>query len=459
MSVYTLRPVADGATLQLTCSSGSTHYALVDEAAADDADYLSTTDMFGKSDILTLGTFSLPASEIITSVVVHCRVKTTGATAALTVTLSGKAVATSVTNTSYADKTTTYAYCKTTQKAWEQADISGASITVALQSAISYTISLSQLYVEVNTVTKGSSSSVLRPNADKAAPTASVYPASPANAYSKLDEAVKDTGDYIYTENGAQGNASLDMETVSIVGSINYVIIHAIIQATNAVSYCDIAVNSVPESATDWLVSTSELEVTRIYALNPTTGVAWAADDIAGIYAGVYIKAPSGAGYLMKAYQVWIEVFYTETVYMDSIICNSAGNGYVAVSGVLRNDCSTPAYKRAQVAAVADFSTVLADSTELAATESPGDTVTILFAWTPSSTGTYYARLGIRASGDAGLTWVTVAVTINFPVIAGIAVAQVAEHATITVTVTDDYADPPELTVFVDGLAVRGRLQ
>lgn len=40
MSTLTLRPNADGSTLQLTCSTGSSHYALVDEAVADDSDYV-----------------------------------------------------------------------------------------------------------------------------------------------------------------------------------------------------------------------------------------------------------------------------------------------------------------------------------------------------------------------------------------------------------------------------------
>lgn len=47
MSTLTLRPNADSTPLDLVCSTGTTHYALVDESSPDDADYVYRTDTAG----------------------------------------------------------------------------------------------------------------------------------------------------------------------------------------------------------------------------------------------------------------------------------------------------------------------------------------------------------------------------------------------------------------------------
>jgi hypothetical protein len=44
MSTLILRPNQDTATVQQECSSGLTHYVLIDEATKDEADYLKNPD-------------------------------------------------------------------------------------------------------------------------------------------------------------------------------------------------------------------------------------------------------------------------------------------------------------------------------------------------------------------------------------------------------------------------------
>ena len=44
MTTVTIRPTSDNGTNEWTCSTGSDHYALVDEAEANDSDYLYNED-------------------------------------------------------------------------------------------------------------------------------------------------------------------------------------------------------------------------------------------------------------------------------------------------------------------------------------------------------------------------------------------------------------------------------
>lgn len=57
MSTLILRPNSDTATREQECSSGTTHYVLIDEATKDEADYLknpSTTETTTKTDLYNL---------------------------------------------------------------------------------------------------------------------------------------------------------------------------------------------------------------------------------------------------------------------------------------------------------------------------------------------------------------------------------------------------------------------
>ena len=460
-----LRPVADGATLQLTPTPTGSHYACIDEATTDDADYLKTPSTSSVIDLLTLGTCTLPGGAIITKVKVTARYKDpTPASSSMSLYFwvggANQVIKTSIAATNaWVDHEVTMRQSIMTGTAWTAAELSGITFKLWMYSPAG-TGMVSQLYLTVTYVVPdaGLSTLTLRPSADKAASGLSQYPASPTTRYDKIDEETEDTADYVYI-GGVDGFGTFELPDTAIVGAISHVAVKAKVKWSDT-GTSDLVGLALNESTAANVVegvhnSTAEFESVAYFEANPTDDTAWEPADIAALFVGIRMNGGTGSG---KCYQLWVEVYYKPTIYCDAIICASAGNGYTTVSGVLRSDCPTPAYKQAQLAAVADFGTILADSTELAAVETPGDPIAILFAWTPSSAGTYYARLGIRASGEATLTWVTVKVTINFPAVTGITVAQAGEHATVTVTVTDDYADPPEVTLFIDGQAVKGRL-
>lgn len=461
MSTYYLRPVADGATLQLTPTPSGSHYTTVDEAVADDADYLAVTvSTTWKTDILTLGTLSVPASEMIVSATVKARIKqqdSTGGTVYFSVFGVEKSFSPT---TSWAEVSFALNWDKVKHAIWQAADLSGKSITIMLYTNNgAFPVLLSQLYVEVLTASVGTNSVILRPNGDKLAPSVSVYPASPATAYDKVDETTKDTGDYLYKENGAGGSAQLDFGTASIIGTIHAVVAHVYVQSTSTGSSTMGVVVNGSTVETDTFANTTEWHVTRIQSIDPTTGVAFAAGDLGSIYAKVSIVAPSGAGQSIKVYQVWLEVFYTPLVYMDSISALPASSGYAQIGGILKAGVPTINKKRAQIADESTFASPLADSTELSATEGAGDTVTIIVSWTPSTAGTYYARLGVQASGDASMTWVIVVFVVHFPVISSVAATHLnGSLYRITVVVIDEYADPPDVSVTIDGQTSLARL-
>lgn len=464
MSVTILRPTADGDLLELSCSTGTTHYALIDEATADDADYVYATSI--KSDRYTIGTLSVPAGEVITGITIKLRAarpSMAGGSASIYLRVSGTdyqlGTATDSFTKTFAEYTITPSNTNpVTKLPWEQADLSGATIVLSISTAVSEA-RVSQLWVEVTSVVKGTTCLTLRPNGDKSVAGLSVYPASPTTCYDKIDEATKDTGDYVYVENNANATGQLDLENTVSSGAIGVVITHGIFQANNAAaSAAGVGVNATASAPT--FADTSEHEVISIQNTNPLTSTAWAWDDIAAAYANLYVKAPTGAGNQMRCYQMWVEIWYTPPLYFDSVEVLSAGSGYAALRGVLRSDASEPDYKRMQIASDAAFSSVVADSTELAATETPGDTVIIIAAWTPSSAGTYYGRLGARTSGEGTLTYKDTSFVVNFPSITSQTVSHISEERyRVTVVVSDDYADPPEVSVTVDGQTGPARLQ
>lgn len=74
MSTETLRPNADGCVHQWTPSTGSDHYAVVDDDPADDGDYLEVSSNF-QLDVLHHADTSASSGETINSVTLYLRSK------------------------------------------------------------------------------------------------------------------------------------------------------------------------------------------------------------------------------------------------------------------------------------------------------------------------------------------------------------------------------------------------
>ena len=355
MSTATLYPVADGDLLELTPTPGGSHYATVDEASPDDGDYLTGLAAYTKNDRLTLGTFAPATGSVVTQIVVTVRAKdVTMASTNVSIYLRAGGVnaligSTGTLTTSFANYTLTKKINPLTGQVWTTSDLSGATIQVAVASGAASAGRVSQLFVTVTYVASGSATLIARPNADKAIGSLVAYPVSPATGWDKIDEAVEDTSDYVHIDNGSGTYGTFDLDAPSGSGVITHVVIHAKVQTTSTggTPKAGVLVNTSTYAETLILLDTSEHEVTCALDLNPLTGVAWVWADIAAMYANVTATGPTSGA--TKIYQVWVEIVYTPPVYFDSIVCNSAGGGYVAVSGVLRGDASTPAKKEAQV--------------------------------------------------------------------------------------------------------------
>jgi hypothetical protein len=299
---------------------------------------------------------------------------------------------------------------------------------------------------------------IIRPDGDGA--THNLTCSSGSTHYALVDEAVADDADYVsYTLPGGSSGSDVDYYSFpnpSLSGVINSVKIYARAQRTGAGNgayiYLYIKDATTESGVTQADLTASWASYTATYTTKPSGG-AWTWSAISAMQARLGLGVAQGIGGTYVAYcsQLYVEVDYTPPVYFDSIECLGMSNGYANVRGVLKAGVSAVGYKRAQIDHEDTFASPLADTTEIAAAGETEGTINLVATWTPSSAGTYYARLGVRASEEAILVWVTAAFIVQFPSIISVIPSQKQEHCTVTMTVSDDYVDPPEVTVFVDG--------
>jgi hypothetical protein len=162
-TTLTLRPNGDGATLELTCSTGSTHYVLVDEAVADDSDYVyyqGQTPVGGRA--IMVDTFSLPdhttETGVINSVTVYARAQGTwngGVRAyALHPELNEEFLSASDVPESWGLLSSISTTNPTTSAAWTWSDIDSLTVGAGISSPggtnPSDTCKISQLYIVVD---------------------------------------------------------------------------------------------------------------------------------------------------------------------------------------------------------------------------------------------------------------------------------------------------------------------
>lgn len=293
---------------------------------------------------------------------------------------------------------------------------------------------------------------ILRPSGDGA--THTLVCSTGTTHYALVDEAVKDTGDYV-EDPGAAGTDLYTLPAPSVSsGVINSVTIKAYIKGTTSTAW-RLRLSTDTGTTTYTPANTDEFLATKAYTVNPADAAAFEWSDVAALTADLYLIGVSFDD--IKCYQLWVEINYTP-LFFGSIECTGAGAGYAKVYGVLVNGTDI-VKKQAQICDEPTFGTPLADSTELTADdEDTGDTISLIVSWTPSAAGTYYARLGVRTASEAALVWNTHTFVVAFPVISSVAVSSLLERHTITVTVSDDYADPPEVTVTIDGQAYPAHL-
>lgn len=139
MATQDRNPTGDGASVQWTPSTGSTHWNLVDEVTAnDDTDYVSATTANIK-DLFTFSAFSI-TSDDITSVKVILRVRTlTGTrTPSAILRVNGTNYLTSLGSigVTWTTITTTWSTNPDTSLAWTEADVEGTGANPLQQIGI-----------------------------------------------------------------------------------------------------------------------------------------------------------------------------------------------------------------------------------------------------------------------------------------------------------------------------------
>lgn len=146
----------------------------------------------------------------------------------------------------------------------------------------------------------------------------------------------------------------------------------------------------------------------------------------------------------------------------SSAAAKPAGVGVVAVSGLVSSyvkQSRATAMKRGDIATDSGFSTIVATSGSVSGGERSGDTVNILLTWSPSSAGTYYARIGVQGQSPYD-TWTygTATFTVGFPTIVSLSPSVSGNTLTVTLSLQDTYLKPPNVTMQVDGDAVPAML-
>jgi len=154
--------------------------------------------------------------------------------------------------------------------------------------------------------------------------------------YAAIDEASLDTGDYVYVYNsglsGISGTDRFNFPDQSLAGAISQVAIKAVAKFTYDYSgagynkvfngggtmtlYQKVRANEVSQGFT---LTTSNATYTFSRTLNPA-GSAWTWADINDLIGGIYLycnatcsippKQTAGGGSM--AYQMWVEITYTE---------------------------------------------------------------------------------------------------------------------------------------------------
>lgn len=286
----------------------------------------------------------------------------------------------------------------------------------------------------------------LRPTADKSITNWTPTPS--GSGYSAIDEAIEDTGDYV-RNTGTYDRALFTFSPTTLQKKGTIVSVKLSIRATGTSAYLWFQSGSTNIDGSSFALSDSDTTYeSSALATNPATGNVWTWAELEA--------AGSGLGWKEQilgtatVYQFWITVLAIPP-YTDAIDVNSAGGGYAVCSCVINADASTLAKAQFQIDDANDFATPLADTGLIDATEAAGASKSMTVAWSPSSAGTYYARFGARASDEASVTWTAVLTfVVTFPTVDAVSVAQSEEHATITVNVTDTYAHPPTVTVYID---------
>jgi len=293
----------------------------------------------------------------------------------------------------------------------------------------------------------------LRPTGDSSVAYWNFTPNPPSGYYSSVDEATEDAGDYcIQSADNAANKVLLNFSPTVAQKKGAIVSVAMSMRANDSLLAGSLAFRSAASAvgAAFALAAADATYTTGAVTVNPVTGVAWTWAELESSGLGWYGSTYSAGN---KVYQFWLTVVYIPA-FTDAISIVSAGGGIASMTCAINADSQTLAKAQFQVGDAVDFATPIADTGLVDATEIAGASKSMVVAWVPAGAGTYYARFGARAADEATVTWtVAFAFTVTLSTIDTIAIAQSAEHVTVTVNVTDAHSQPPLVTVYVDGQA------
>src|SRR4030043_35807 len=129
-----------------------------------------------------------------------------------------------------------------------------------------------------------------RPNGDSGTQGLAIFPASPTTHYDKVDEAVLDTGDGVYSYN----DPSYIIDRYTLVdhtaesGAISNVTIKAVCQGTGYVKL-GVKIGARDYGLTQQALTGSPVTYSQSFDTNPATSVAWTWSDIDALIAVVQL--------------------------------------------------------------------------------------------------------------------------------------------------------------------------
>lgn len=181
---------------------------------------------------------------------------------------------------------------------------------------------------------------------------------------------------------------------------------------------------------------------------NDTTGFTWSTYGTSYYYIGYTTNQ-------------WPKLALTYTVQPSPSLSNmtiaAAGIGYVFGNALL-GGASITAYKL-QIASAPTFASPVVDSGWVSKTVTVGNPLSLITSWGSPTEATWYARMGTQSTYYNDIYGTPISFVIHFPSIVSVIATQNRERLRVTVTVNDDYVEPPEVMVMVDQNAHKAELQ
>lgn len=185
----------------------------------------------------------------------------------------------------------------------------------------------------------------------------------------------------------------------------------------------------------------ASVTMTGTPATCPWTGAAWTWNDLLTVIMGVKLTSGSAANVTVTLEDIYLTITYTPCaqVTVDTLgLVRDADMRHVIENTVVRVPATGNLQSlRFEIANDAAGSSVVVDSAAQTWTAVDGQAASWVHTWTPSTSGTYWLRVGVICEDNATTWWAAYAISISIPTITGCTVQQQGEYLYATVTLSD----------------------